>query len=76
MFEGFEGEGMKVKMQKLGKKKNLANSQERPYVFVAYKDGKGSQEQDEGGRTCIIKDMHEKHQEKARRDLQIYHFAG
>jgi hypothetical protein len=26
MFEGFEGEGMKVKMQKLGKKKNLASS--------------------------------------------------
>jgi len=26
MFEGLEGEGMKVKMQKLGKKKNLANS--------------------------------------------------
>jgi len=26
MFEGLEGEGVKVKMQKLGKKKNLANS--------------------------------------------------
>jgi hypothetical protein len=36
-------------------------SWEGPYVFVAYKDGKGSQEHDEGGRTYIIKDMDEKH---------------
>jgi hypothetical protein len=26
MFKGFEGEGMKVKMQKPGKKKNLTSS--------------------------------------------------
>ncbi len=38
MFEGFEGERMKVKMQK-------------PRWI------KGSQEQDECGKTCIIKDL-------------------
>jgi hypothetical protein len=75
MFEGFEG-GVKVKMRKLGKKKNLASSWEGPYVFVTYKDGKGSQEQDECGRTCIIKDLDEKHSERARRDLHIYHSMG
>jgi len=52
---------VKVKMWKHGKKKNLANSCEGPYVFVTYKDGKGSHDQDEGGKTCIIKDMDEKH---------------
>jgi len=41
MFEGFEGEGVKVKMQKPGKKNNLVSSWERPYVFIMYKDGKG-----------------------------------
>jgi hypothetical protein len=61
MFEGFEGEGMKVKMQKPSKKKNLWGGWDGPYVFVAYKDGKHSQEQDEGGRTCIIKELNEKH---------------
>ncbi len=57
MFEGFEGERMKVKMQK-------------PRWI------KGSQEQDECGKTCIIKDLDKKHQEKARRDLQIYRSVG
>jgi hypothetical protein len=41
MFEGFDGKGVKVKMQKPGKKKNLVSSWERPYVFITYKDGKG-----------------------------------
>jgi hypothetical protein len=41
MFEGFEGEGVKVKMQKPGKKKNLVSSWQRPYVFITYKDGEG-----------------------------------
>jgi hypothetical protein len=60
MFEGFEGVWVKVKMWKLGKKKNLAGSWEGPYVFVIYKDGKGFHDQDEGGNTCIIKDLNKK----------------
>ncbi len=61
MFEGFEGEGNKVKMWKPGNKNNLASSWERPYVFVMYKDGKGFQDQDEGCKTYIIKELDEKH---------------
>jgi hypothetical protein len=34
-----------------------------------YKDGKGFHDQNEGGKTCIIKDLDEKHWEKAKRDL-------
>ncbi len=70
MFEGFEGKGVK------GKKKNLTSSWERPYVFVTYKDGKGSHNQDEGGKTCIIKDLDEKHWEKARpTNIPFYRLA-
>jgi hypothetical protein len=57
---GFEKEGVQIKMRKPSKKKNLVGSWEGPYVFVGYKDGKGTHEQDEGGRTCIIKDMDNK----------------
>ncbi len=57
---GFEKEGVQIKMCKLGKKKNLASSWEGSYVFFCYKDGKGTHEQDEGARTCIIKDMDNK----------------
>ncbi len=46
-------------------------SWEGPYVFVAYKDGNGLQEQNEGGRTCTIKDMDKKHWEWVIKDLQI-----
>ncbi len=49
MFTSFEEEGVQIKMRKPGKKKNLAGNQEGPYIFVHYKDGKGAQEQDEGG---------------------------
>jgi hypothetical protein len=76
MFEGFEGEGIKVNMCKLGIKKNLVGSWEGPYVFVVYKDGKGFQEQNEGGKTCTIKDMDKKHWEWVKKDLQIYHYVG
>ncbi len=38
-----------------------------PYVFVMYKDGKGSQDQDECGRTYIIKDLDEKQWEKGKK---------
>jgi hypothetical protein len=69
MFEGFEGEGIKVKMCELGKKKNLVGSWEWPYVFVAYKDGKGFQGQNERGMTCMIKGMDKKHWDRARKDL-------
>jgi hypothetical protein len=61
MFEGFEGEGVKVKMHKLGKKKNLVSSWERPYVLSCTRMGKGFEDQDEGGKTCDIKDLDEKH---------------
>jgi hypothetical protein len=47
-------------MGKPGKKKNLVGSRDCPYVFVTYMDGKGTHEQDEGSRTCIIKDMDNK----------------
>jgi hypothetical protein len=39
-FKGFERGDVKVKRQKLGKKKNLARSWEGPYDFVGYKDPK------------------------------------
>jgi hypothetical protein len=51
-------------------------SWEGPYVFVAYKDGKGPQKQNEGNKTCTIKDMDEKHWERVKNDLQIYHYVG
>jgi len=41
-----------------------------------YMDAKGSHDQDEGGKTCIIKNLDEKHYEKARRDPKIYHSIG
>ncbi len=47
-------------MRKPGKKKNLVRSREGLYVFVVYKDGKSTHEQDEGSKTCIIKDMDNK----------------
>lgn len=74
MFEEFEGECTKVKMCKPCKKKNPACSYEGPYIFVTYKDGKGFQEQDEGSKICITKDIDKKHWERARKDLHIYHF--
>ncbi len=61
MFEGFEGDRMKVKMWKPGKKKFFASCWERHYVFVMYMDAKGSHDQDEGGKISIIKDLDEKH---------------
>lgn len=72
----FEGEGIKVKMCKLGIKKNLVGSREGPYVFVAYKDGKGLQEQNEGSKTCTIKYMDKKHWEWVKINIQIYHYVG
>jgi hypothetical protein len=63
LFAGFEEEGMQTKLCKPGKKKSIVSSWESPYVFVGHKDGKGIQEQDEGGRTCIIKNMDDKHWE-------------
>ncbi len=39
-FEGFERRDVKVKSQKLGKKKNLVGSWEGPNDFVGYKDPK------------------------------------
>ncbi len=39
MYEGFEGEGVKVKMHKLGKKKKSC-SWERPYVLSCTKMGR------------------------------------
>jgi hypothetical protein len=41
MFEGFEGEGMKVKLHKLGKKNNLVNSEEGHYVFSCIQGWEG-----------------------------------
>ncbi len=53
----FFGDGeMSMKMRKLGKKKSMFISWERPYQFAGYKDGKGCQEQDEGAKICIIRD--------------------
>ncbi len=39
-FEGFQRGDVKVKRQKLCKKKNLVGSWEGPYDFVGYKDPK------------------------------------
>jgi hypothetical protein len=60
-------------MRKIGKKKNVMESWEGLYDFVSYKDGKGCQDQDEGNRTCIIKDLDGKCWE---RDLQVYHSSS
>ncbi len=47
MFHSFGDGEVSIKMQKLGKKKSFLASQEGPYPFASYKDGKGCQEQDE-----------------------------
>jgi hypothetical protein len=74
-LKGLRKRRPKLKMHKLGKKRNLVGNWEGPYAFVGYKDGKGYQERDEGSRICIIKDLDGKHWEWARRDLQIYHLV-
>jgi len=55
-FEAFV-ENTKVKMCKPKKKRSLFSNWEKPYIFIDYKDGKGYQEQDHGGRICILKDL-------------------
>jgi hypothetical protein len=42
---------------------------------MKYLDNNGFQEQDEGGRICVIKGKDEKLWDKPRRDLQIFHVA-
>ncbi len=63
-----KGKALKSRCINLAKKQ-LVGRWEGPYVFVAYKDGKGSQKQNEGGKTCTIKDMDEKHWERVKNDL-------
>jgi len=48
-FEGF-AKNSKVKMHRLGKKILLFSNWEGPYIFIDYKDGKGSQKQDHGSK--------------------------
>jgi hypothetical protein len=42
---------------------------------MKYLDNNGFQEQDEGGRTCVIKGKDEKLWDMLKRDLQIFHVA-
>ncbi len=72
-FEGFEKGDTKVNMRKPCKKRSLVGSWKGPYDFGCSKDAKGFQERNEGNKTCILKDLDDKHWEWARRDLQIYH---
>jgi hypothetical protein len=60
-------------MKKLRKKKSLAPSWERPFLLMKYLDNNGFQEQDEGGRTYVIKGMHEKLWDRLKKDQQIFH---
>ncbi len=46
-------------MKKLGKK-SLASNWEGPFLFMKYLNNNGFQEQDEGGRICVIKGKDEK----------------
>lgn len=71
-----KGKALRSICVNLALKRNLLGSWEGPYVFVAYKDGKGFQEQNEGGKTCTIKDMDNKHWKWVKKDLQIYHYVG
>ncbi len=75
LFVGFiEGETY-VKMKKPRKKKSLASSWEGPFLFMKYLDNKGFQEQDEGGRICVLKGKDEKLWGRPRRDLEVFHHA-
>ncbi len=56
MFLGFKEGKTYVKMKKLGKKKLLAFQLGGPSLFVDYLDGKGSMDQNEGSRICVVKD--------------------
>jgi hypothetical protein len=58
-----------VKMKKLGKKKALTSSWERPYQFVVYADGIGNLDFEEGSRICIIQDADGNQWERSYRDL-------
>jgi len=70
-FDGFV-ENTKVKMCRPGRKRSLLNNWEGLYIFIDYKDGKGFQEQDHGGKIYILKDLKRQHWEWSRRDLQLY----
>ncbi len=59
MCLGFKEGSMYVKMKKLGKKKSLVFSWERPFLFVNYLDGNVFMEQNEGGRICVVKGKEE-----------------
>jgi hypothetical protein len=58
------------------KKKKLLGNWEGLYIFIAYKDGKGSQEQNRGSRICILKDLMEQCWECVKKDLQLCLFAN
>jgi len=56
-------------MHRPRKKRSLFSNWEGPYIFIDYKDGKGSQEQDHGSRICIFKYFKRQCWEWSKKDL-------
>jgi len=73
MFSSFAEGATYVKMKKLRKKKSSTPSWERPFLLMKYLDNNGFQEQDEVGRTCVIKGIDEKLWDRFKRDQQNFH---
>ncbi len=63
-----------VKMKK-PRKNSLASSWEGPFLFMKYLDNNGFQEQDEGGKICVIKGKDEKIWDQPKKDPRVFHFA-
>jgi hypothetical protein len=72
LFEGLIASQTMVKMKKLGKRRTLTASWERPYQFIEHTDGKGNLDFEEGCQLCIIQDANGHQWERSRRDLQIF----
>jgi hypothetical protein len=74
MFMGFKEGITFVKMKKLGRKKKLlAFSWERPFLFVNYLDKNEFLDHDEGGRICVIKGKDDQFWDRPGRDPQMFH---
>lgn len=76
MFPSFVARKNMVKVEKLGQKKALEVSQEGPYLFVGYVNGKEEVDFDEGKHIYIIKGLDEDQWQEPQRDLQLFHFGA
>ncbi len=71
LFVGFTKGETYVKMKKLGKKKSLTSSWEGPFLFMKYLDNNGLQENDKGGKICVLKGKDENLWDKPKKGLQV-----